>query len=198
MSSPLRLGILISGSGTNLQAIIEAIRTGELNATIPIVISSREGVEGIARAQAAGIETVVALNPTLYQDPDVANERICDELLAADVDYIVMAGYMRKLGTQVLDAFPNHVLNLHPALLPAFPGAHAIADALAAGVSETGVTVHFANENYDEGPIIAQRPVAVLPDDTVESLAERIHAAEYELYPQVLKQLADARNGDDG
>lgn len=196
MSTPLKLGVLISGSGTNLQAIIDAIGSGELDAIISTVISSREGVQGITRAEKAGVETVVALNPEMYKDPDAVNERIRDELQAADVDYVVMAGYMRKLGTQVLDAFPDRVLNLHPALLPLFPGAHAIEDALAAGVSETGVTVHYANENYDEGPIIAQQRVEILPDDTIDSLSERVHAAEYEIYPTVLQQLAEAADAD--
>jgi phosphoribosylglycinamide formyltransferase-1 len=188
----LKLGVLISGSGTNLQAIIDAIAAGKLNAQIVLVVSSRPDAFGITRAQEAGIETLV-LNRSVYADPAAADAQIASALKAAGAQYVAMAGYMRKLTPVMLDAFPNAVLNLHPALLPSFKGAHAIDDAWAAGVKVTGITVHLANEDYDKGPIIAQRAVEVLETDTVDTLEERIHAAEHELYPQVIAAIADGR-----
>lgn len=188
----LKLGVLISGSGSNLQAIIDVIAAGTLDASIELVISSRPDAYGLKRAQAAGIQTV-ALSRDVYADPRTANEAIAHELLAAGCDYVVMAGYMRMLGEEVLAAFPDRVLNLHPALLPSFKGAHAIHDAFEAGVKVTGITVHFANAEYDKGPIIAQRAVEVAEDDTEETLEAKIHEVEHELYPEVLRWLAAGR-----
>ncbi len=192
MTEPLKIGVLISGSGTNLQAIIDAIANDDLPVEIVKVISSRPDAYGIQRAQEANIP-VVALNREVYADPTAADERIVNELRASDAEYLVMAGYMRKVTPVVLDAFPDKVLNLHPALLPSFKGAHAIRDAYEAGVKITGVTVHFANEDYDKGPIVAQRAVEVLEDDTLESLEARIHEVEHVLYPQVLRLIAEGR-----
>ena len=188
----LKLGVLISGSGSNLQAIIDAIAEGSLDAEVAVVISSRPDAYGLKRAQAAGIQTI-ALSRDVYADPRVANEAIAHELVAAGCDYVVMAGYMRMLGEEVLAAFPDRVLNLHPALLPSFKGAHAIQDAFDAGVKVTGITVHFANAEYDKGPIIAQRPVIVDEDDTVDTLEAKIHEVEHRLYPEVLRWLAAGR-----
>ncbi len=192
MTKPLKIAVLISGSGTNLQAIIDAIAHDGLPVEIAKVISSRPDAYGIKRAQDAGIPAV-ALNRDIYANPQAADERILEELRACDAEYVVMAGYMRKLTSVVLDAFDDKVLNLHPALLPSFKGAHAIADAFDAGVKITGVTVHFANEDYDKGPIVAQRAVEVRQDDTLESLEARIHEVEHALYPQVLRLVAEGR-----
>ncbi|WP_418831316.1 phosphoribosylglycinamide formyltransferase, partial [Paraeggerthella sp.] len=177
MTTPLTIGVLLSGSGTNLQAIIDAVRDG-LPVNVACVVSSRPDAYGIERAKAAGIPTVV-LNRDVYADPLTADARIVDELRAAGAEYVVMAGYMRKVTPVMLDAFPDRVLNLHPALLPAFKGAHAIQDAYDAGVKVTGVTVHFANEDYDKGPIVAQRAVEVREGDALEDLEARIHEVEH-------------------
>ncbi|MBE6465658.1 phosphoribosylglycinamide formyltransferase [Denitrobacterium detoxificans] len=189
MSEPLKIGVLISGSGTNLQAIIDEIAAGRLNVQVVKVISSRPDAYGLKRAAEAGIPTV-SLNRDVYADRAVADSLIVSEFRNAGAEYVVMAGYMRMLGPIVLDAFPDRVLNLHPALLPSFKGAHAIQDAFDAGVKVTGVTVHFANAEYDKGPIIAQRAVPVRENDTVDTLEERIHEVEHELYPWVLAHLA--------
>lgn len=191
MTEPLKIGVLLSGSGTNLQAIVDAAAQG-LPVDIVKVISSRPDAYGIERARAAGID-VVALNRDVYADVEAADARIVDELRAAGADYVVMAGYMRKVTPVILDAFPDRVLNLHPALLPSFKGAHAIREAFDAGVKVTGITVHFANEDYDKGPIVAQRAVEVREDDTLDTLEERIHEAEHALYPEVLRLLAEGR-----
>lgn len=192
VTDKLKIGVLLSGSGTNLAAIIDAIEGGSLDVEIVLVISSKPEAYGLVRAKEHGIATC-SLTPDLYADPAVANEVIATELVRAGAQYVVMAGYMRKLTDEVLLAFPDRVLNLHPALLPSFKGAHAIEDAFNAGVKVTGVTVHFANAEYDKGPIIAQRAVEVREDDTLETLEARIHEAEHDLYPEVLRWLAAGR-----
>ena len=194
MTEPLKIGVLLSGSGTNLQAIIDAAANDGLPVDIVQVVSSRPDAYGIERARKAGIPVTV-LNRDVYADPEAADARIVEALRAAGAQYVVMAGYMRKVTPVMLEAFPDRVLNLHPALLPSFKGAHAIQEAFDAGVKVTGVTVHFANEDYDKGPIVAQRAVEVREDDTLETLEERIHEVEHELYPQVLRLVAEGRIG---
>lgn len=191
--APLKIGVLISGSGTNLQAMIDRIADGSLNASIELVVSSREDAYGLKRAAQAGIETL-SLSPELYAaDPEAADEVIAAELRSHGVEYVVMAGYMRMVRDPLLAAFPNKILNLHPALLPAFKGAHAITDAWTRGVKVTGVTVHFANADYDCGPIVAQRAVTVDEGMGLEELEDRIHQVEHGLYPQVIQLMAEGR-----
>ena len=191
MTEPLKIGVLLSGSGTNLQAIIDAAAEG-LSVEIVHVVSSRPDAFGIERAHRAGIPVTV-LNRDVYADPVEADRRIAETLRYAHAEYVVMAGYMRKVTPVLLDAFPDRVLNLHPALLPSFKGAHAIQDAFDAGVKVTGITVHFANEDYDKGPIVAQRAVEVREDDTHDDLEARIHEVEHVLYPEVLRLVAEGR-----
>ena len=191
MTEPLKIGVLLSGSGTNLQAIIDAAAEG-LPVEIVHVVSSRPDAFGIERAHRAGIPVTV-LNRDVYADPVEADKRIAETLRYAHAEYVVMAGYMRKVTPVLLHAFPDRVLNLHPALLPSFKGAHAIQDAFDAGVKVTGITVHFANEDYDKGPIVAQRAVEVREDDTLDDLEARIHEVEHVLYPEVLRLVAEGR-----
>lgn len=188
----IKLGVLISGSGTNLQALIDAIAAGKLDASIELVVSSRPSAYGLKRAEAAGIQTLT-LSKEIYADPMVADEVIATELRRAGVDYVLMAGYMRMVHDPILASFPNRVVNIHPALLPSFKGAHAIQDAFDYGVKVTGVTVHFANSDYDCGPIIAQRPVEVEEGWTVDQLEVRIHEVEHQIYPHVAQLLAEGR-----
>ncbi len=197
MAPNLKIGVLLSGSGTNLQAIIDAAAAG-LPVDIVAAVSSRPDAYGIERARAAGIPVTV-LNRDVYADPEAADALIARTLHAAGAEYVVMAGYMRKLTPVMLDAFPDRVLNLHPALLPSFKGAHAIADAYAAGVKVTGVTVHLANEDYDKGPIVAQEPVRVEEGWSLDDLEAAIHEVEHRLYPEVLRIIAEGRMtlGDD-
>ena len=192
MTDKLKIGVLLSGSGTNLQAIIDAIANDGLPVEIVHVVSSRPDAFGIERAHRAGIPVTV-LNRDVYADPVEADRRIAETLRYAHAEYVVMAGYMRKVTPVLLDAFPDRVLNLHPALLPSFKGAHAIQDAFDAGVKVTGITVHFANEDYDKGPIVAQRAVEVREDDTHDDLEARIHEVEHVLYPEVLRLVAEGR-----
>ena len=189
---PLKIGVLISGSGTNLQALIDRIADGALNASIELVVSSRPSAKGLQRAEKAGIQTLT-LSKEIYADPIAADEVIAHELMAHGVEYVIMAGYMRMVRDPLLATFPDRIVNLHPALLPSFPGAHAIDDAYERGVKVTGVTVLFANAAYDAGPIIAQRALPVEEGWDVDTLEAHIHEIEHELYPHVVQLLADGR-----
>lgn len=185
----MRIAVFISGTGTNMVAIINAIKAGELDAEIELVVSSNAKAKGIKRAQEEGLDTLV-FEIADYADPEAVDTQLVSELQSRSVDYVVMAGYMRKVTPVLLDAFPNRVVNLHPALLPKHRGAHAIQDAFDAGDEVTGITIHFANEEYDKGPIIFQHEVPIVAGETVDELETRIHAAEHEYYPKVLQQLA--------
>lgn len=188
----MRIGALISGSGTNLQAIIDASVEGRLDAGVAVVISNREDAYGLERARKAGVPAVW-IDRTEYATFRAYNEAIRDVLLEYEVDVVAMAGYMRLLSTEVLDTFPDRVVNIHPSLLPSFAGPSGIREAFEYGVKITGVTVHFANEKFDEGPIIAQEAVEVAEDDTIQTLEAKIHEAEHRLYPRALQLLAEGR-----
>ena len=188
----IKLGGRLSGSGTNLQAIIDRIEKGTLDASIELVVSSRMDAYGLERARKHGLQTLT-ISKELYAEPLVADEVIAAELKMHNVDYVIMAGYMRMVHEPILASYPNRVVNLHPALLPSFKGAHAIQDAYDYGVKVTGVTVHFANSEYDCGPIIAQQALVVEEGWTVDELEEHIHAIEHELYPNTIQLLAEGR-----
>lgn len=188
----IRLAVLISGTGTNLQAIIDAIDGGELDATVELVVSSRPEAPGLKRAEAAGIQTL-SLSREIYDNPETADLVIVSQLKARDIDYVVMAGYMRKVGPAILLEYADRVINIHPALLPSFKGAHAIEEAHERGVKVTGVTVHIANAQYDAGPIIAQEALTVDQGWSLGELEEAIHRVEHRLYPATLQLLAEDR-----
>lgn len=188
----MRIGVLISGGGTNLQAIIDACADGRLDAEVAVVISNHEEAYGLKRAEKAGIPAI-HLDRAAFDSFAQYNAHIRDTFVESKVDVVAMAGYMRLLGKVVLDAFPNRVVNIHPALLPAFAGASGIHDAFDYGVKLTGVTVHLANEDFDDGPILAQECVPIAEDDTVESLEAKLHEVEHRLYPMVLQWLAEGR-----
>jgi phosphoribosylglycinamide formyltransferase-1 len=188
----IRIGVLISGSGTNLQAIIDACSEGRIPGEVVVVVSNKQDAYGLVRAEKAGA-AAVWIDRTAYDTFKGYNDAILDALVEHEVDLVVMAGYMRLLGTQVLDAYPNAVLNIHPALLPSFPGASGIHDAWDYGVKVTGVTVHFANEEFDKGPIIAQEAVAVAEGDTIQTLEEKIHEVEHRIYPEAIRLFAEGR-----
>jgi phosphoribosylglycinamide formyltransferase-1 len=194
---PLPIGVLVSGSGTNLQAIIDRIAEDGLPAEVRVVISNKADAYGLERARTAGIPAV-HIDQRAYSDRVGYNTAIRDELLARGVEYVIMAGYMKLLGKEVLDAFPMRVLNLHPALLPSFRGAHGIDEAFDYGVKVTGVTVHFADEEFDRGPILAQMAVRIEESDTVETLEAKIHAIEHVLFPDAIRLVAEGRVAVDG
>lgn len=179
-----RVAVLVSGSGTNLQALIDA------DVPIALVLSDRPAVAALDRADAAGIPTaIVDRAGFLPERRDEYTEQVVDVLRRHEIDLVAMAGFMTILAKPMFDAFDGRVLNTHPSLLPAFRGAHAVEEALEAGVKVTGCTIHVATADVDHGPILAQEAVRVHDGDTVEALHERIKAVEHRLYPQVISDL---------
>jgi len=189
-SANRRLGVLISGRGSNLQAIIDAIAGGRLHATIAVVISNQEDAGGLERARRAGIETLT-LSHRGWPSRDDYDRALVKELRARDVRLVCLAGFMRKLGAPLMDAFPNAVLNVHPSLLPSFPGLHPQRQAIEHGVKTSGVTVHFVTADLDDGPIIVQRTVPVVDGDTEDTLAARILVEEHRAYPEAIGLVLD-------
>ncbi|WP_343319673.1 phosphoribosylglycinamide formyltransferase [Arthrobacter sp. TMP15] len=190
----MRIVVLVSGTGSNLQAVIDA--ADSLPLEIVAVGADRAGTFGIERSAAAGLETFVVnfKDYTTRTDWDAA---LLEAVAAYKPDYVLSSGFMRIVAPAFIDAFEGRYVNTHPALLPSFPGAHGVRDAMAYGVKVTGCTVHFADAGVDTGPIIAQTPVTVLPEDTEESLHERIKVAERALLIKVLGDLASAWNSQD-
>lgn len=185
-----RLGVLVSGRGSNLQALIDAIADGRLHASIAVVVSNIAGAGGLDRARLAGIETAV-LDHRGWPSRDDYDRALVEELRARDVDVVCLAGFMRRIGPSFIDAFPGAIVNIHPSLLPSFPGLHAQRQALAHGVKVSGVTVHLVTAELDAGPIIVQRAVPVLEDDTEDTLAARILVEEHEAYPEAVQRILD-------
>ena len=180
-----RLGVLISGRGSNLQALIDAIRDGRLDAVVAIVVSNRPDAAGLEIARRAGIEAI-CLDHRAASSRDDHDRALALELRARDVGLICLAGYMRLIGSPLLEAFPDAILNVHPSLLPSFPGVDAQGQALEHGVKVTGVTVHFVTAELDGGPVVVQRAVPVLDDDTPAALAARILLEEHRAYPEAV------------
>ena len=192
-----RLGVLVSGRGSNLQALIEAIADGRLDAAIAIVISNVAGAGGLDRARQAGIETAV-VDHRGWPSRDDYDRALVEELRARDVDLVCLAGFMRRIGPAFIDAYPNAIVNIHPSLLPSFPGLHAQRQALAHGARVSGVTVHLVTAELDAGPIIVQRAVPVLEGDTEESLSARILTEEHVAYPEAVQRVLDGNWVVDG
>ena len=188
----IRIGVLVSGSGTNLQAVLDAVADRRLDARVEVVLSNVATAGARERAEAAGVETVV-LDHKAYADRRAFDAAVVEVLRARGVEVVVLAGFMRLLSEVLLDAFPMRVVNVHPSLLPAFPGVHAQKQAFDYGVRITGCTVHFVDAGTDTGPIIAQAAVPVEDGDDEESLRLRILAREHELLPRVLQWLAEGR-----
>lgn len=183
-----RIGVLISGRGSNLQALIDAVADGRLDATIAVVISNRHDAAGLDRALAAGIATVV-VSHTGWPSREDFDRELVRHLQTYRVELVCLAGFMRLIGQPMIDAFPNAIVNIHPSLLPAFPGVDAQGQAVAYGVKVAGVTVHLVTPELDGGPIVAQRTVPVLDSDTAETLSARILVEEHRLYPEAVALL---------
>jgi phosphoribosylglycinamide formyltransferase-1 len=182
------LGVLISGRGSNLQSIITAIQDGRLEARIALVISNKADAYGLQRAREAGIETLV-LGHRSFPSREAFDQAMVDALRARDVGLVCLAGFMRLLSPAFIEAFPDRILNIHPALLPAFPGLHAQRQALEHGVRVAGATVHLVNADLDAGPIVAQAAVAVRDDDTEDTLSARILVEEHRIYPEAIGRI---------
>jgi phosphoribosylglycinamide formyltransferase-1 len=185
-----RIGVLISGRGSNLQSIIDAVRSGRLDAAVAVVVSSRAEAAGLTRAREAGIESLF-VDPREYADRNAYDRAIADILRARQVSLVCLAGFMRLIGAPLLDAFPDRILNIHPSLLPAFPGLDAQRQALEHGVRVAGATVHLVTAELDAGPIILQAAVPVLEDDTVGTLSARILVEEHRIYPEAIGLVLD-------
>jgi len=185
-----RLGVLISGRGSNLQALIDAIAGSRLDASIAVVISNREDAAGLECARVAGIEAI-CLSHRAFATRDEYDRALVKELRARDVGLVCLAGFMRLVGTPLIEAFPNRILNIHPSLLPAFPGLDAQKQAIDHGVKVSGVTVHLVTAELDGGPIVVQRAVPVVPGDTADSLAARILEEEHRAYPDAVQTILD-------
>jgi phosphoribosylglycinamide formyltransferase-1 len=183
-----RIGVLISGRGSNLQALLDAVADGRLDATIAVVISNRDDAAGLARATAAGVDAI-CISHRGWPSRDDFDRAVVDALRRHQVDLVCLAGFMRLIGAPLLEAFPNAILNIHPSLLPAFPGIDAQRQALDHGVKVTGVTVHLVNGQLDAGPIVLQRAVSVLDNDTPETLSARILEQEHAAYPEAVTQI---------
>jgi len=183
-----RIAVLVSGRGSNLQSIIDATRDGRLDATIAVVISNRQDAAALNRAKDAGIETACLL-PSAYPDKESFDRALVEVLRARNVELVCLAGYMQPVRRPMLEAFPNRILNIHPSLLPSFPGLHAQKQALDHGVKIAGATVHIVTAKIDAGPILAQASVPVLPNDTEDTLSARILAEEHRIYPEAIARV---------
>lgn len=188
----INLGVLISGRGSNLQAIIDACEKKEIPARVVVVISDKPEALGIELARKHGIITAV-FQPRQFPDKNTYELEIVKSLKQQQVDLVCLAGYMRIVGTVLLEHFPQRIINIHPALLPSFPGLHGQQQALDHGVKVSGATVHFVDEGCDTGPVILQAPVPVLENDTEVELSARILEQEHKLYPQAIKLFAEER-----
>ncbi|NLU35760.1 MAG: phosphoribosylglycinamide formyltransferase [Clostridiales bacterium] len=191
------IAVLISGGGSNLQAILDAVDDGRIPAKINLVLSDRPGAYGLERARKRGIPAV-CVDRKQFRDPDSFNQAVLNELKKHNAEYVVLAGYLSILSPELVNSYPDRIINIHPSLIPAFCGKGFYGEkvhkaVLDYGVKITGATVHFVDEGTDTGPIILQKAVEVLPDDTVESLAQRVLEAEHELLPKAVAMLVKGR-----
>ncbi|MFC0189958.1 phosphoribosylglycinamide formyltransferase [Fictibacillus aquaticus] len=184
----MNIAVFASGSGSNFQALLDAEASGKLSAAIKLLVCDKPNAFAVERANKAGIP-VYSFNAKDFSSKEEYEREILVELQKHSIDFIALAGYMRLVGTVLLDAFEGRMVNIHPSLLPHFPGKDAVGQALAAGVQETGVTLHYVDSGMDTGPIIEQAVVAVLPGDTADTLQARIQKTEHELYPRVLQNI---------
>jgi len=192
MTERLQLGVLVSGSGTNLQSILDAATSGAIDVEVRVVISNRPKARALERARAAGVPAL-CVSHRKFETREAFEEALVEALGERGVEWVALAGFMRVLTPRFLGAYPGRVVNIHPALLPAFPGTHGPRQALEYGAKVSGCTVHFVDEGTDTGPIIAQAVVPVLDDDTEESLAARILEQEHRIYPWALQLIAGGR-----
>ena len=188
----INIGVLASGRGTNLQAIIEAIKEGKVEGRISIVISDNPDAHALERAEQNNIETEY-INFKSFKNREDYDKEIMECLKEKDIDLVVLAGYMRILSSYFIKMYKNRIMNIHPALLPSFPGLHAQRQAVEYGVKISGCTVHFVNEGVDSGPVILQKAVEVKDNDTEESLAERILKEEHQIYPRAIQLFCQGR-----
>jgi len=181
----MNFAVLASGRGSNLQAIIKAVKAGKINAQLNLVISDKKDAYALEHARRAGIPSIF-INPKDFQDRESFDQAVVQRLREFKIDFVVLAGYMRLVSIYFIQQYPDRILNIHPSLLPSFRGMHAIKEAFDYGAKITGVTAHIVVKEMDDGPIILQEPVRIDPDDSIESLEEKIHQVEHRLYPKAI------------
>ncbi|MBA4543353.1 MULTISPECIES: phosphoribosylglycinamide formyltransferase [Thermoactinomyces] len=186
----MAIAVFASGNGSNFQALVESSRRENWPLPISLLICDRPGAKVLDRARACEVEAI-CVNPKAFPDKKAYEESVLAHLRQRKIEWIVLAGYMRLIGPTLLQAFPKRIVNIHPSLLPAFPGLNAIEKAFSYPVKVSGVTVHYVDEGIDTGPILAQQPVAIEEGDTLESFERKIHLAEHQLYPRVIQALID-------
>lgn len=187
----MKIAVFASGNGSNFEAIVKSMNQGEIEGAIVLVFSDRTDAYVLERAKSLQIP-VRSFSPKQFTNKVEYEREILKELEAKEVELLVLAGYMRLIGPTLLNAYPNRILNIHPALLPEFPGLHGIRDAFEAGVKQTGVTVHYVDNGVDTGPILAQKRVNIEENETLASLELKIHQAEHQLYPEVVQEVIQA------
>ncbi|EOL43313.1 phosphoribosylglycinamide formyltransferase [Enterococcus caccae] len=191
----MKLAIFASGNGSNFQAIAEAVVTGEINAEIALLFCDKKDAYAVQRARSMAIP-VISFSPKDFESKAMYEAELLHLLEEEQIDLVVLAGYMRIIGPTLLEVFSNRIINIHPSLLPDFPGLHGIKDAFYANVAETGVTIHYIDGGVDTGPIIAQEKIKIEPFDTLDSLEKKIHTIEHELFPNVLAKLIKTQQGE--
>lgn len=189
---PLRIAVFASGSGTNFQAVVDAVREGRVNATVELLVCDKPDAQVVKRAEAARIPSFV-FRPKEYPSREAYELEIIQRLQELQIDLIVMAGYMRLITSTLVEPYYGRLINVHPSLLPVFPGVRAVQQAWEYGVKITGVTVHYVDGGMDTGPIIGQRIVPIREGDTISALEERIHSVEHELLPEVIGWICEGR-----
>lgn len=189
----MRLAVLASGNGSNFEVIAQAVKDKKIEADLVLLFSDHHDAYVLERGKKFGI-SYESFELKDFPDKKSYESALLELLKKYDVELIILAGYMRIIGKDLLDAFPNRIINIHPALLPSFPGLHGIRDAYEAGVKETGVTIHYVDSGVDTGPIIAQGKVQVAEEDSLEDLEAKIHQVEHQLYPQVLAEIVKESN----
>lgn len=188
----MRIAVFASGSGSNFQAIVDAVQAGGLDVEIKLLVCDKPQAKVVARAEAAGVP-VFAFRPKEYASREAYEAVIVEKLQALDVDLIVLAGYMRLITATLVEPYYGRMINIHPSLLPSFPGLDAIGQAMKHGVKVTGVTVHYVDGGMDTGPIIAQEAVSIATDESLDELTERIHRVEHRLYARVIRWMSEGR-----
>ncbi len=188
----MRFAVFVSGNGSNLQAIIDAVKLGEIKARLALVVTNKEKAYAIKRAENAGIKTIV-VDSKEFSNPQSYDRQAIIHLKEEKIDFVVLAGFMRILTPFFVKQFPRKILNIHPSLLPSFRGAQGIKDALTYGVKVTGATVHFVEEKVDSGPIILQEAIKVQDDDTLETLADKVHKIEHRIFPKAIQLFVDGK-----
>lgn len=191
----MKLAVFASGNGSNFQAIAEATKAGMIDAEITLLFCDRKDAYAIQRARELLIP-VISFSPNDFESKTLYEAEILHLLEEEQIDLVILAGYMRIVGPTLLETFSNRMINIHPSLLPHFPGLHGIEDAFYGNVSETGVTIHYVDDGVDTGPIIAQEKIVIEPTDTLDSLERKIHNVEHRLYPSVLAQLIQTKQGE--